>query len=235
MPLNIKGNILSSTDVTSVGVFKSKVNRDGLMMYLDAGNKDSYPGSGTVWYDLSGNGYNGNMSNLTSANWVSYGGVMTFETSHVTDQNFKVSSFTFPSYNRTYEIWHNSKSYAIGWQSWFDDNNTERVLFGTSSNNIELYPGTVFTGGLVAGTWYHLAYTMFGSEQTAFGYKNGVIIGSGLYGGTLASGTGTLYILGDGQTEVTSGYTAIVRVYNRALNPFEIAENFQADRGRFGI
>lgn len=28
---------------------------DGLALYLDAGNRVSYPGSGTAWYDLSGN------------------------------------------------------------------------------------------------------------------------------------------------------------------------------------
>ena len=30
--------------------------RDGLVLYLDAANEKSYPGSGTTWYDLSGNG-----------------------------------------------------------------------------------------------------------------------------------------------------------------------------------
>jgi len=31
---------------------------DGLVLALDAANKKSYPGSGTTWYDLSGNGFN---------------------------------------------------------------------------------------------------------------------------------------------------------------------------------
>lgn len=31
---------------------------DGLVLYLDAANSKSYPGSGTVWYDLSGYGNN---------------------------------------------------------------------------------------------------------------------------------------------------------------------------------
>jgi hypothetical protein len=29
--------------------------KDGLQLYLDAGNTSSYPGSGNTWYDLSGN------------------------------------------------------------------------------------------------------------------------------------------------------------------------------------
>lgn len=36
---------------------------DGLVLYLDAANKKSYPGSGTVWKDLSGNGNDGTLTN----------------------------------------------------------------------------------------------------------------------------------------------------------------------------
>ena len=35
-----------------------KTVTDGLVLSLDAANKKSYPGSGTTWYDLSGNGFN---------------------------------------------------------------------------------------------------------------------------------------------------------------------------------
>ena len=35
---------------------------DGLVLALDAANHKSYPGSGTTWYDLSGNGNNGTLN-----------------------------------------------------------------------------------------------------------------------------------------------------------------------------
>jgi hypothetical protein len=35
-----------------------KIVTDGLVLCLDAGNPKSYPGSGTTWFDLSGNGNN---------------------------------------------------------------------------------------------------------------------------------------------------------------------------------
>ena len=41
----------------------SGIVTDGLKLYLDASNPASYPGSGTTWYDLSGNGNNGTMVN----------------------------------------------------------------------------------------------------------------------------------------------------------------------------
>jgi hypothetical protein len=35
--------------------YHTKSNTDGMVLFLDAGNTKSYPGSGTSWYDVSGN------------------------------------------------------------------------------------------------------------------------------------------------------------------------------------
>ena len=35
---------------------------DGLILYLDAANPRSYPGTGTRWYDISGNGLYGDIN-----------------------------------------------------------------------------------------------------------------------------------------------------------------------------
>jgi hypothetical protein len=42
---------------------------DGLVLYLDAANPDSYPGSGNTWFDISGNG-----NHFTLYNGVSFSG-----------------------------------------------------------------------------------------------------------------------------------------------------------------
>jgi len=38
--------------------YNPRIVTDGLVLALDAGNTKSYPGSGTSWTDLSGNGRN---------------------------------------------------------------------------------------------------------------------------------------------------------------------------------
>jgi hypothetical protein len=38
--------------------YNSQIVKDGLVLHLDAANPKSYPGSGTSWYDLSGNNKN---------------------------------------------------------------------------------------------------------------------------------------------------------------------------------
>lgn len=41
-----------------------KIVTDGLILLLDAGNKESYPGTGNTWYDISGQGAHA-VSNIT--------------------------------------------------------------------------------------------------------------------------------------------------------------------------
>jgi hypothetical protein len=55
-----------------------KIVTDGLVLCLDAANRKSYPGTGTAWNDLSGNGNNGTLVNgptFSSAN----GGNLSFD------------------------------------------------------------------------------------------------------------------------------------------------------------
>ena len=44
-------------------IHSPKIVTDGLKYFLDAGNVKSYPGSGTTWRDLSGNGSNSELVN----------------------------------------------------------------------------------------------------------------------------------------------------------------------------
>ena len=52
-----------------------KIVKDGLVLCLDAGNSESYPGSGTTWTDLSGNGNNGTLTNGPTFNTGSLGSI----------------------------------------------------------------------------------------------------------------------------------------------------------------
>jgi hypothetical protein len=55
-----------------MGFFRGpKIVTDGLILALDAASPRSYPGTGTTWYDLSGQGNNGTLVNgptFSSAN-----------------------------------------------------------------------------------------------------------------------------------------------------------------------
>jgi hypothetical protein len=46
----------------------ASIVRDGLVLHLDAASERSYSGSGTTWYDLSGNNRNGSINNSPTIN-----------------------------------------------------------------------------------------------------------------------------------------------------------------------
>jgi hypothetical protein len=48
--------------------YNSRVVVEGLVLALDAGNSKSYPGSGTTWTDLSGQGNNGTITGAVYTN-----------------------------------------------------------------------------------------------------------------------------------------------------------------------
>ena len=78
-----------------------------IVMYLDAGNIDSYPGSGTIWLPLTGK-----IDRLNLLNGVGYdssdgGGSLTFDGSN--DKVESLQNFSFGNtQQRTYDIWYKS-------------------------------------------------------------------------------------------------------------------------------
>lgn len=99
--------------------YSPKIITDGLILYLDAASSKSYPGSGTTWYDLSGNGNNGSISlgEFVNAGVGSYirntGGVSDFFTVTVSHTSTLNTALTTTTGGWTIEeiIWTNSVTY----------------------------------------------------------------------------------------------------------------------------
>ena len=85
--------------------------------------------------------------------------------------------------------------------------------------------------------WVHVTQTTSVTNNTFNTYVNGNLIQSlSLNSTTPNNGNGILIGRGFyGGVRNFSGRVSFVKVYNRALNPAEIAQNFAATRGRFGI
>lgn len=243
MALNIKGNIISSTDITDVGVFKSVINREGLICYLDAGNLDSYPGSGTVWTDLSGNGNNLNLTNTTFSNGsIVFNGSSSYGKSastlnltiydYVSVEIFVKAANTLDSI--PYEHTANWNSNTGGFGLAINSNGSINVANSHHTNhNTESVLNYNFTIGT---NW--ACHTNIFSKIAATGKFN---YGNALYINNAASVAGSfandyLYLGSRGGTSSwLNGSISTIKIYGRMLNPYEIAENFQATRGRFGI
>lgn len=103
MPIDVNGFIINSTVASN---FQLKdITTVGLKVHLDAGAPESYPGSGTTWFDLSGNGYNGTLTNgptYSTAN----GGEIVF--AGASNHFVQLGNIGSVGTAQTIEVWFNS-------------------------------------------------------------------------------------------------------------------------------
>jgi len=223
---------------------------NGLVLNLDSANKDSYPGTGTTWTDLSGNGNNGTLTNgplfLSNQN----GGVIAFD--GVDDYVGIANNSTINPNNGSFTIvcWVNSdpSSGGDGWDLWVAKrsngsngyyvgvNNPSGVRF-MAGNNANQRTDTGFIG-YTYNTWAMFTAVLDRTANTQTIIRNNFEQSSSVTpsGGTYDN-SGTLSIGGDigiGSYFV-NGKQSIVLIYNRALSAAEIAQNYNATKTRFGL
>jgi len=224
-----------------------KIITDGLVLCLDAGNTKSYPGSGTTWTDLSGNGNNGTITGAVYSNGyfdfdgVNDDGVDTGTSFLKTNDNITLEVFfNHVSNSGAYFMLYEGNGDGFGGQIEFHLYVSNGVLaswFNASSGDIAL-TGSVMT----AGTWNYgaVTYENLSSAGNASSklYQNGILVDSGSSATVdLASMPTTNLLIGrpysTSQGRRYNGQIAAVKVYNRALTASEIQQNYNALKGRY--
>jgi len=215
------------------------VRDSSLVLELDAADKNSYPGSGTVWSDLSGNNNTGSLINTPTFSNIN-GGSFLF---NGTNQSVSLVSLNLLQ-NFTLETWINQNvlnGFAIfgqgtqatnnGLHVWYTANTT--IRFGMFGND------TDFTVSTSTGNWYHIVITYnHSSPFTKSMYLNGVAL-SGTPQQTQAAYTGTgtfrLAAIYSTPTNYGNGYFAGTKTYSRILSATEITQNYNEQKSRFGL
>lgn len=90
--------------------------------------------------------------------------------------------------------------------------------------------------GLTNGAWHYVGFTFDGTTKTS--YIDGISVGTQAVTGVLVSSVPTRSIGIFGQGDATYGMNGMIgsaKIYNRSLSASEIRQNFNAQRGRFGI
>jgi len=223
----------------AVGTTFPKIVTNGLVLNLDAGNQNSYPGSGTTWFDLSGSGYT---HTLTNAAYTTVDGVRCFNTSSTGRVTAAGTTFTFGS-SHTMIGWARAlaDSQVSNWRTlWRTTPDDHPILIQDWTNTIGYYDNNVanfVSYGLNLGTlglenkW--TMYSLVASSGTTTLYiNNGSSSGSVGY---TASATSHYAFGNTADGTQPFGYVSTALLYNRALTLTEIQQNFQALRGRFGI
>jgi hypothetical protein len=256
---NVAGSVASPTSYTTVqqcidyyngqtdkvvltGDIPSIVTR-GLIMYTDASIPASYPRGGTTWTDLSGNGRNVTLvggPGFSTNDWgyiqwsgdnTEYG---TF-TSTVLSRNAASFSLWFtagvdftPNYANRGCLLSNGNVYnsLIGvWQQYGLEGETD----SNGNNFCNLRNNTTLNNG-----WNNLQ-TVF-SGNTALNYVNGVLVETmpGLISDLTISHVSNSSNL-SGNYEDYEGNMSVIQLYNVALTPDEVTQNWNAIKGRYGL
>jgi hypothetical protein len=232
----------------TAGVSKLVTNdivRSGLVLNLDAGNPASYPGSGTTWNDLSGNGNNGTLVNgvgYSSGNLGSlvFDGVDDYATiPHSSILNFNTAL--------TISIWFYSGITTAWWlylKGRTDADNYNPLVYSngrygwTGPNGRSFYEPP--SGFIQSNTWYNLTVSHISGNNPNI-YRNAVVSTSHTYSegsgaGALGTNTNPVGINADvprGTIGTFNGRIASIQAYNRALTAQEIQQNFNATKSRY--
>lgn len=226
---------------------------DGLVLCLDAGNGRSYGGTGTTWYDLSGNGHHFILYNspTSSINKIVFDGTNQYARSQNTiDLSYTqtVSVFSMWKMNVTaartvYEFSPNWNSYAGSFgflaNSLGGGQNNPIYCHVQSRGNVSYSGLNIVTDDTRNNKIFTAIHDFFSPAPETTVYESDSL--SPIYSSYNANNTGFfrndyLYIASRGGSSSFANVDFYgILIYDRRLSEDEIKQNFNALRGRFGL
>jgi len=227
-----------------------RIVTDGLVLSLDAADRNSYVSGSTTWRDLTANNFTGSLINGPtyssdnggsivfdgSNDYVNCGGTVK-PTTAITVSTWIYFNSSFGADNRYLVDWH-SLSAQDRW-----------IFYTTGTNQITWYLKTVnqAEGSTAAytvtiNTWINLCgtydSTISGGTNAQKFYVNGQLFASANRINALNAGT-DIYTVKLGSQTSAGGYLngriSNVQIYNRALSAQEVLQNYNATKTRFGL
>ena len=211
---------------------------DGLVLCLDAGDRKSYSGSGSIWYDRSGNGNDVTLYNSP-----------TFTTDNKGSLNFDEAN----DYGKTSStnVLNSSAYTKIAWfrpeeacANIISGGSDSQHAFWMAGTNHSLHAGH-------NGSWSRVSYRPNPSGDMVGQWWCGAVTfnttsGWVLYmnGDQVHTSSDTTVISGNGIIRIGAYYDAsnlfngdinIVQIYNRVLTGDEILQNYNATKSRFNL
>jgi hypothetical protein len=237
--------LTSSGTYYTTGIFDdasiSPILDSSLRVLFDAGNPASYPGTGTTWYDISGNGYVATLTNTpvytTSTGYFSFNGTNQYASTSYLQPAYQTSdSFTWNVWIST-ALLGGSTAMTIGNRNYSSSpaydftkiNNNLNFEYYHSGTNVSVAPT-----GIALNTWYNMCIVK--NTGTISYYVNGVFNNSTSASQSSSNFPQAFWIGGDpGAGEYGNARISVVSIYNRALTLDEIRQNFNSLAPRFGV
>lgn len=206
---------------------------DGLIIYMDATNTASYPGSGSSIFNLvAGQTYTGSLVNGPTYS----GGYIQLNSDPLVKSYININA---PNYT-------NTSCTVMGATRYTDTSGNGRMIAGTNnnwllgswSNTMDNYfcEGTVYgiPGSISADTNWRIYTGTCNLPGDSYGfYINGTSIATNANG---SQGPNGLRIGGaSNDTEYSDGQFAFIMLYNRVLTQSEITQNYDALKSKVGL
>ncbi len=227
----------------ATGFNQQDIVKDGLVLWLDANDKTSYPGTGTTWRDLSGLNNSGLLTNGPTFDTAN-GGSIVFDGS---DDYGKNDVPNLPTGNVTTTIcaWiyvvngYGDWQGIAGWgnagvfsNSALLDMNQGRLAFSTWG-----YPGTedlISTYNVPKNTWKYVVGSI--NNRNIKLYADSVnVLNSSITSTPSVTSTKLRLATTDYPGRLLNTKIASVQIYNRELSQTEITQNYNANKNRFGL
>jgi hypothetical protein len=235
-----KIEIYNGTSWNTLNINNNGISTNELLLHLDVSNPSSYPGTGTTWSDLSGNGYHHTLS--SGANLTTVGGISCIDTTGAKQVADSGTTFTFGS-DHTMIAWvYTSTDAQVStwrtlWRTSLDDHplliQDGTDIMGYYDNNSAGFVsyGLTATGTGIAGNWAMISLVGSGGSTTTLYINEGTVNGSVGY-----NATGNQHNeIGNHSNAQAYGYVAAAYVYNRALTQSEISAHFSATKSTYGL
>jgi hypothetical protein len=242
---------LSATDINQnyYAMLNSRmIVTNGLVLNLQAGNLNSYLGSGTAWKDVSGSGNNGTLTNgptysSTNGGSIVFDGVDDYAqiTSPFGNVDWSSRAWSFSAWVRLSSLGDkclvnlnsaNSTDYIVtnvfygdGASYWYFIKNS-----ASTQTNFKT-PGGTFTTNEIF--YFTMTYNGNGLSSSNINfYKNNTQVPTSQGGGAGLSNQTGLQIGGNYPLQ---GNVYNFLMYNKVLSSTEITQNYNATKGTFGI
>ena len=227
--------------------------QDGLVLCLDASDRNSYVSGSTTWFDLSGNNNSGSLVNGPTFNTGSLGSIVFDGVDDYVLVNSGSTSIN-PTTSITVTSFLNILSYGNNFAPVvFKQNNYpgtyEQYSLGLSNNNlffvitgVDRVQKIVQTSGSYINQTVYVTGTCDTITDEMRLYINGNLISTASFTSTFdiadtpinIGGTGVLKF-GSNFRGFTNGKIYNTSIYNRALTQQEILQNYNSQKSRFGL
>lgn len=215
------------------------------ILYLDAGNLESYPTTGTTWTDLNG----GKVFNLI--NGVGYdsgnGGKLYFNASAAQSAQCPTSLPSLSTWS--VGVWHYYTGENVGGSpcivtETFTGGDINYSLGDNTATGVEYRFSSGFyqnngwyttspSYALTPNNWYYIVGTYDGNTNKL--YVNNTLVATGNYVGTpMSSNAGIRLMERWDNANYWDGYLSTVEIYNSALSQLQITTNWDNTKSRFG-